>query len=133
MPVRSLRSSVFVWPDAQHVDQAVRAWAGTMVAQRPDTLRIGYIGSYARDDWGVGSDLDLLILVTQSDLPFAERAAAWDTTPLPVPTDVWIYTQDEWATMAAQGRRFHREAMQQAVWVYERTETPAQSVEGSHA
>jgi hypothetical protein len=94
-----------------------------MVAQHPDTLRIGYIGSYARGDWGVGSDLDVLILVSRCEHPFAQRATAWDTTTLPVPTDVWVYTRDEWASMAAQGSRFYREAMQQAVWVYQRAET----------
>jgi hypothetical protein len=83
---------------------------------------MGYIGSYARGDWGVGSDLDVLILVEQSARSYSQRALAWDTAALPVPTDVWVYTRQEWITMATQGNRFYREAMQQAVWVYERSE-----------
>ena len=118
MPVRSLRSSVFTWPRAEEVDRAVRCWARKVAQQHPEVIRIGYIGSYARGDWGVGSDLDLLILVEQSARPFAERSSAWDTTALPVPTDVWVYTQDEWQAMAAQGSRFYREASREAVWVY---------------
>jgi len=87
-----------------------------------EVLRIGYIGSYARGDWGVGSDLDLFILVERSDRPFGRRASRWDTTALPVPTDVWVYTREEWERMAAQGSRFYQEVTREAVWVYERPE-----------
>jgi len=122
MPVRSLSSSVFKWPDAREVDQAARRWAAVAGARRKEVLRIGYIGSYARGDWGVGSDLDLLILVERSDRPFERRALDWDTTSLPVPADVWVYTQQEWENMAARKSRFYREATEEIVWVYERDE-----------
>jgi len=122
MPVRSLSSSVFKWPDAQQVDRAVRRWAADVAHRTPEVLRIGYIGSYARGDWGVGSDVDLLILVEQSDQPFTQRASQWDTSELPVPADVRVYTRDEWETMATRGSRFYREAMQEVVWVYTRSE-----------
>lgn len=120
MPVRSLHSSIFRWPDAQEVDQAVRHWATAAAGNHPEVFRIGYIGSYARGDWGVGSDVDILILVADSAEAFVNRPLAWDTTALPVPTDVQVYTQAEWAAMAAQKRRFYCAAMQEAVWVYER-------------
>ena len=58
MPVRSLTSSVLRWPDSQTVDQAVRRWAEKVVRQRQHVVRIGYFGSYARGDWGVGSDTE---------------------------------------------------------------------------
>ena len=122
MPVRSLSSSVFKWPGVEEVDQAVRRWAQKVGRARPEVLRIGYIGSYARGDWGVGSDLDLLILVKRSDQPFAERSSEWDTSELPVPADVWVYTRDEWEAIAARDSRFYREASRVAVWVYVRGE-----------
>jgi len=37
-------------------------------------LRIGYFGSYARGDWGVGSDLDLLVIVTAAEEAFEKRS-----------------------------------------------------------
>ena len=120
MPVRSLSSSVFRWPDAREVDRAVRRWAGEVVRRRPDILRIGYIGSYARGDWGVGSDLDLIIILKQCGRPFWKRAAEWDVTSLPVPADVLVYTEEEWEAMAGEGRRFHRTAEEEAVWIYRR-------------
>ena len=66
MPVRSLSSPVLRWPDKREVDQAVRRWSERAVASRPDILRVGYFGSYARGDWGVGSDLDLVIIVERA-------------------------------------------------------------------
>ena len=77
MPVRLLSSPVLKWPDAQTVDKAVRRWAEDIHQNRKDVLRIGYFGSYARGDWGVGSDLDLIVIVKHSDLPFERRSVGW--------------------------------------------------------
>ena len=70
MPVRSLNSPVLKWPDAQTVVQALEGWAEKVTRDRPEVVRIGFFGSYARGDWGVGSDLDLLFIVAESDQPF---------------------------------------------------------------
>lgn len=118
MPVRSLRSSVLRWPDRQTVDQAVRRWAAEASSARGvgKVVQVGYFGSYARGDWGVGSDVDLVMIVESSDVPFERRAAQWDTTGLPVPADLLVYTKDEWQSIGQRpfGRRLRREA----VWVY---------------
>ena len=117
MPVRSLNSSVLTWPDAREVDQAVRRWVERVVAAHPEVVQVGYFGSYARGDWGVGSDLDLLIIAGRSDEPFERRAARWDATELPVPSDVLVYTEDEWRDLRQRGR-FYERVMQEAIWVY---------------
>lgn len=117
MPVRSLNSSVLRWPEARVVDQAVRRWAERMAQQQPGVLRIGYIGSYARGDWGVGSDVDIVVIIERATLPFERRATQWDATELPVPADVLVYTLDEWQALDRQGR-FYQTVMREAVWVY---------------
>lgn len=119
MPVRLLNSSVFKWPDAKTVDAAVRRWTARVVREHPEVLRIGYFGSYARGDWGVGSDLDMLIIVSQSDKPFEMRASQWDTWEIPVPTDLLVYTKEEW------GKLLHStEAIQkiegETTWIWEK-------------
>ena len=68
MPVRSLNSSVLKWPDAKTVDAAARRWAEKIAQDKKYVLKIGYFGSYARGDWGVGSDLDLIIIVENNRL-----------------------------------------------------------------
>ena len=85
MPVRSLSSSVMRWPDARVVDKGVRGWAQEAIRQHEGVLWLGYFGSYARGDWGPGSDLDLVVVIERSDLPFQRRPVEWDTTGLPVP------------------------------------------------
>ncbi len=117
MPVRSLRSSVLRWPDAPTVDQAVRRWAEQVVQHRGEVCGVGYFGSYARGDWGVGSDLDLVIIVESSEEPFSRRAAGWDATALPVPADLLVYTKDEWQALTRQGK-FSQTLRQETVWVY---------------
>ena len=95
MPVRSLDSSIIRWPDRDQVDAAVRRLAIELAAGQPDLLRVGYFGSYADGRWGVGSDVDVIIVVRDSDEPFPRRAAAFDGSSLPVPADVLVYTADE--------------------------------------
>lgn len=119
MPVRSLNSSVLRWPDSKMVDRAVRAWAEETARVRPEVLRIGYFGSYARGSWGVGSDLDLIVIVDESELPFVRRGIGWDTGSLPVPTDLLVYTKEEWKALQDKGR-FSKMLSSDTVWVYTR-------------
>jgi len=115
MPVRSLHTSVLKWPDAGTVGAAVRQWAREMRRDRPEVIRLGYFGSYARGDWGVGSDLDLVIVVSSAEEPFERRGARWPTTDLPVPTDVLVYTDEEWQRLAPG--RFGQTVIREAVWL----------------
>ncbi|MBI4552448.1 MAG: nucleotidyltransferase domain-containing protein [Candidatus Latescibacteria bacterium] len=124
MPVRSLNSSVFTWPDATTVSQALHRWAQGVVQNHAGVVRIGYFGSYARSDWGVGSDLDVVIIVKASCHPFHQRALDWDVTALPVPADVMVYTQDEWDTMARAQERFFRTVDGEVIWVYGKNSMP---------
>ena len=118
MPVRSLNSSVFRWPDLASVDRALRQWAETAALDRPDLVRIGYFGSYARGDWGVGSDVDVVLIVDAVAGPFESRSRAWDLTGLPVPADLLVYTAGEWEEMS--GTRFGRQLRKETCWVYTR-------------
>ena len=119
MPVRSLSSPVLIWPDTVVVDRAVREWAREAATARSEVVRIAYFGSYARGDWGVGSDADIIIIVDRAAQSFERRAVSWDATRLPVPADVVVYTAEEWDLLA--GTRFGRTVSREAVWVYERT------------
>jgi uncharacterized protein len=118
MPVRSLNSSVIKWPKRRQVDEAVRKWAAAAIQLRPDVIRIGYFGSYARGDWGVGSDLDLLVIVSHAEEPFERRSSEWDLQELPVSADLLVYTLPEWECVQREGGRFARTLLQETVWVY---------------
>ena len=49
---KDLNSSIFKWPSRKTLDRAVRSWIAEQVQQRPDIVRLGNFGSYARGDWG---------------------------------------------------------------------------------
>src|SRR3989454_5851604 len=103
LPVRSLSSSVVVWPDRAAVESALCLWAEEAARIRPELVRVGYFGSYARGDWGVGSDLDVVLVVAGAGLPFARCPVAWGLTPLPVPLHSLVFTHDEWGGVAPPG------------------------------
>ena len=117
MPVRSLDSSVLRWPDRDAVDRAVRGWATEVGRNDRRIRRIGYFGSYARGNWGVGSDVDLVVVLESSDEAFERRAIAFDTLPLPVPADLFVYTVDEWERMRREGG-LPKTVTPEVVWVF---------------
>jgi len=117
MPVRSFSSSVLVWPDCEQVDAAVRRWAAEERRTRPALRRLAYFGSYARGDWGVGSDLDLVAIVADATEPFERRSRDWNLTTLPVPAEILVYTETEWRALLGGGGRFARTMEQEVVWI----------------
>jgi len=119
MPVKSLTSSVLRWPSKTEVSSAAAKWARELVSQRPEFLQIGIIGSYGREDWGVGSDLDLIVVVKDSSERFEERNLGIDVSSLPVPVDLMVYTEDEWRKLSEQGGRFYETVMKEGNWIYD--------------
>ena len=121
MPVRSLNSSVLKWPCPRDVEAAVRLWAGRIGPADNNILRIGIFGSYATGRWGVGSDIDIVVVLRTSRLTFEKRGLEFDALELPVYADVLLYTESEWKTGRASSH-FRKSLGDQAVWLYEREE-----------
>lgn len=66
------------------------------IAQRhPGVLRILLFGSFARGDYGVRSDLDLLIIVKKSAESQPERIQRFLEHAPAYPTDMLVYTDEE--------------------------------------
>ncbi len=126
MPVKSSISSVFRWPDRSQVEQAVRAWVRREAPRHPELVKLGYFGSYARGDPGVGSDLDLVAVVRKSSRSFERRAISWDLNALPVPAEILVYTEAEWQTLMEERGRFARTLSTEAVWI------PIEAADPSH-
>lgn len=118
MPERSSNTRVLKWPDRAAVDAAARSLAHGLARAHPELLRLGYFGSYARGDWGVGSDLDLVAVVSESRRPFVERALDFDLAGLPVPAELLVYTDAEWREIERRRDRFAERLRAETVWVY---------------
>jgi predicted nucleotidyltransferase len=96
------------------VQKAVRKWARQIADNNHGILRIGYFGSYARGDWGVGSDLDILVVTSeQSDT----NITGGDVAELPLPADLLVYTEAQFGNLCSEGR-FGRVLREEVVWVY---------------
>jgi predicted nucleotidyltransferase len=118
MPLRSLNSSVLKWPDREAVDRAVRKWANDQGHRVARLKRMGCFGSYARGDWGVGSDLDLVAAVSHDGEPFERRSLGWDLNDLPVPAEILVYTEGEWEHFIRTKGRFARMLTQETAWLF---------------
>jgi uncharacterized protein len=116
MPVRSSSSSVLVWPKKTEVIRALRVWAEALAQSREDLVHAGYFGSLGRDDWGVGSDADLVVVVRSSNRPPIERPLEFDLSSIQVPADLLVYTSDEWESVVRRRDRFGEE-MRNATWL----------------
>jgi predicted nucleotidyltransferase len=108
---------VLKWPDGARVVSALRTWAEAMSRTHTELCRVGYFGSYARNESGVGSDLDIIVIVSHTDVAFVSRGAHWDTTDLPVPADVLVYTRAEWEQLE-RGDRPRPRLVDETRWVF---------------
>jgi predicted nucleotidyltransferase len=120
MPVRSLNSSVLKWPNRQEVHESLLKWVKKTVKERSDIRAVGYFGSYARGDWGFGSDLDLIVVLADATEPFGRRQLSVDVLDLPVGVDLLVYTADEWLSLIHTGNRFAKTVAAETVCVYTR-------------
>lgn len=108
MPVRSLNSAVFKWPNRARVLEAARAWAGKLRSDDPLVRGVYCVGSYARGDWGVGSDLDVIVIVRDGPPSIVERHCRYEPREVPVPADVWVYTDAEWEALRTHSPHLRR-------------------------
>jgi hypothetical protein len=109
------------------VQQAARDWAAREAARHPEVQHIGYFGSYARGDAGVGSDLDLVAIVDSTARPFEQQGLDWDLSGLPVPAEILVYACQEWLQLVSGGRRFARVLAQETVWLHPPDSPPPRS------
>ena len=114
MPVRSLNSSVLKWPRKEEVEKALFSWVEEEKKKNSDILRIGVFGSYNTSLWGVGSDLDIVLVLRKSSHPFWERSQYFDTTSLPVPVDLLVYTEEEFEKLEG---RFAQVMQKEVRWL----------------
>lgn len=107
MPVRSLHSSKIVWPTEDEVISSVKLFAKKVRSDFSQVIDIYLIGSYANQNAGVGSDIDLIIIVkniTEKKKLYLELP----TEKLILSADVQVFSENDWLKM--KGSRFYREA-----------------------
>ena len=95
-----------------------RKTARQMADQNPDISRILLFGSFAREDYGVRSDLDLLIILRESNEAMAERFDKFLSYVPAYPMDVFVYTHEELRQRVAGGDAFLTRALKESIQIW---------------
>lgn len=108
---------VFCAIDRDSVLTELKTWAGDLPRLHPEVVRVGLFGSYAKGNYAPGSDIDILIVVRKSEEPvWFLRSAAFDTSALSVPADLFVYTEAELSRMKVDNP-FIQRILTEIVWV----------------
>lgn len=119
----SWRSVRVTWLDREGTIARLRAAVAAVAEKHPELERAILFGSLARGDAVPGSDADILIVLTDSPLPFLERMTVYTPVGCGIGVDVFPYTRAELARMAEDGNAFAREAHATGIVLYERPGT----------
>ena len=126
MPVPSLSGSVQRWPAAAEVLEQAGRWAALQRSGHPDLVAVGVFGSYGRGTAGVGSDLDLLVILQHCDEPIWDRLRRWDTRALPLACDLLVYSQEEWRSLPRWNPKLAEALLRDTRWLGRMREPPGQ-------
>jgi predicted nucleotidyltransferase len=117
------KSSPFVkieYLDKPAIAKAIARLVEELSQKYPEIERISLFGSFARDEAVPGSDVDILIVLTDSDLPFKDRITKYMPSSFPVGIDVFPYTRSEMEAMLDQGNYFLKSAEEDSIVLFTR-------------
>lgn len=80
--------------DKNAVEQALDRFVAAC-EQRQEILGVVLFGSMVEGGFGVGSDVDLLLILATSDRTFLDRISLYQPDGFPVDVDVFPYTWEE--------------------------------------
>lgn len=104
--------------DSRQVREAVDEYAGRLLAFRPEVEEIVVFGSFSKDTYAPGSDLDVFLILKSSDKSFRDRIPEYLPGAFPVGVDLFPYTRDEVARM---GESAFLAEVQASDWRYRRS------------
>jgi len=117
MPEKSSDFVKVVFADKDKVLHQLKDYAKSLKRTRPEVERVGYFGSYANDTYGPASDVDLLIILRQSDKRFLDRIPDFLPDNLSICCDVFPYTSKEIERMKQDGNPWIRHVLSEVVWL----------------
>ena len=113
-------SSNFVkvfFADKDKVLRQLKDYAKSIKRTNPEVERVGYFGSYANDTYGPASDVDLLIILRQSDKRFLDRIPDFLPDNLSICCDVFPYTREEIDRMKQDDNIWICHVLKEVVWL----------------
>jgi len=80
--------------DLDAIELALDAYVVDL-SRRPEVTKVVLFGSMVSGRYAPGSDVDLLIVLTDSEKPFRNRMPGYFPKRFPVGLDIFPYTEDE--------------------------------------
>ena len=90
------------YAEPEPIRKAVRGYAREVRSAHPEVRSIRWFGSWVRGDAGVGSDVDLCIIVDRSDKSRRDRIVDFLPRVFPVGIDLFVYTSAEFDALGAE-------------------------------
>jgi len=106
--------------DREEILVVARETARRIGAAHPQVLRVLLFGSFAREDYGTRSDLDLLVILKESAKPARDRIADFLQHASGYPTDIFPLTEAEIESRLEAGDPFLRRIMSEGTLLYSR-------------
>ena len=117
MPKKSSNFVKVVFADKAKVLRQLRDYAKSLKRMHPEVERVGYFGSYANDTYGPASDVDLLIILRQSDKRFLDRIPDFFPDDISICCDIFPYTREEIEKMKQDGNPWICHVLSEVVWL----------------
>ena len=104
--------------DRNEILALARGTAQRIAAEHTEVKKILLFGSFARNDYGARSDIDLLLVLSRSDKTARERTAEYMDAEAGYPTDILAYTEEEIESELATGNPFIAGILRDPVQLY---------------
>lgn len=117
MPEKSSNSVKVVFADKAKVLRQLKDYSESIKRTQPEVERMGYFGSYANDTYGPASDVDLLIILSNSSRRFLDRIPDFIPDSLSIGCDVFPYTSEEIKRMKQDGNPWICHVLKEVVWL----------------
>lgn len=114
---RSFDSVEIISIDRDKVLEALRRVARRIRAQHPEVVDVRVFGSLARGDQVGTSDVDILIVIedSESEDPIAQIRRFYPYFDLPVGVDLLVTTRERWARRLQDGDAFAERVSRESV------------------
>jgi len=107
--------------DKAAVRRALDDFVRRLAADHPEVETVIVFGSLASGTPVPGSDVDLVVVLTDSDRRFIDRIPTFLPAHFPVPVDVFPYTRAEVERMTREGSPFVKRALREGMTLFERS------------
>jgi uncharacterized protein len=112
---RSSPSVKIRYLDKDEIWKSLRKSIKELRERYPEIEQVILFGSFARGEAVPGSDLDLLIILRESSLPFLERIGRYLPSKCGIGVEVFPYTKEELKFLVTEGNHFLKRALEEGV------------------